>query len=294
MRAPACSAGRRLAREKELTISPSPTCRLAGADVKPPTSLLSLPGELIERIFTENYLGRMQASGKKPRACFPIICKRLTALLERLWSRTIYSRTSHDDMMKLLANVLTSRPSKPAAVRDLEICVRPGSPLLVYAALAHLPGLQSLRLHLVDDDDVELRGSAMGSIKSARGLQRVFEHCVNLRRLQVIAQSLPIDFCRLPTTINHIVLDAGSFDAPTAANLQQAGITILELRFFSETDTDLAVLPWKSLQELTLTFFLHNENAIKACILSLADQVHDFMQAGIVVLPADAPLETEL
>lgn len=247
-----------------------------GAGVKPPTSLLSLPDELIERIFAENYLGRTQASCKNPRASFPIICKRLTALLERLWSRTIYSRTSHDDMMKLLANVLTSCPSKRAAVRDVEICVRPGSPLLVYAALAHLPGLQSLRLHLVDDDDVELRGSAMGSIESARGLQRVFEHCVNLRRLQVIAQSLPIDFCRLPTTINHIVLDAGSFDAPTAENLQQADIKILELRLLSETDTDFAVLPWNQLQELTLSFFLHNEIAIKACIRRLADQVHDF------------------
>jgi hypothetical protein len=172
-------------------------------------------------------------------------------------------------------NLLVSGPSKCQFVRDLKICIRRDSESLVYAALANLPNLQSLSLRLVDRYDNELMGPTTSSATSTHGLQLVFEHCINLRRLEVTAQSLPIDSCRLPSTISNIVLDAAALDEVTATNLQQAGVTTLELVFLNETDTELAILPWNSLQKLTLNFCLDNGAVIEACIRRLGEQVRD-------------------
>lgn len=256
--------------------------RLAGAYVKPATSLLSLPDELIERIFTEYHLGREQDCGRELRASHRLICKRITALVERLWLRTISRTSKYEHTTTLLVNLLVSAPSKCQFVRDLNICIRRDSESLVYAALANLPNLQSLSLRLVDRCDNELMGPTTSSATSTHGLQLVFEHCINLRRLQVTAQSLPIDSCRLPPTISDIVLVAAALDEATAANLQQAGVTTLELVFLNETDTEFAILPWNSLQKLTLNFCLDNGAVIEACVRCLGEQVHDFFRAGVL------------
>ena len=89
--------------------------------------------------------------------------------------------------------------------------------------------------------------------------------------------------CRLPTTINDIALDAGSFDVSTADNLQQAGITNFELHFHREGDaTDLADLPWSLLRRLVLVFHYDDLEEITSCILSLAQQVRVLYRTDFV------------
>ena len=123
----------------------------------------------------------------------------------------------------------------------------------------------------------------MDSADSRSGLKRVFEHCVNLRRLQVTSQSLPLKVCPLPTTISDIALDAGSFDASTADNLQQAGITKFELHFHREGDaTDLADLPWSLFRRLVLVFHYDDLEEISSCIRSLAQQVRVLYRTDMV------------
>lgn len=255
----------------------APTCRFADADVKPTTSLLSLPDELLERIFTEYYLEERQAHRQKPRAPILIICKRVSTLVERLWLEEISFRTSRKKTELLLTDLINSHPDKRAAVRNLEIYIHPDSTVLVYAAIADLPSLHSLCLDLVGDNLQDFKGAPMGSTDSWGGLQRVFKHCVGLRRLQVTSQSLPLESCPLPATINEIALDTESFDASTADNLQQAGVTGLELHFHREGDANGFVdLPWSLLRRLVLVF--HNDDLVETtrCIQRLAEQVRVF------------------
>lgn len=280
------SAYRRSAGGKELTTPLPPLQELPNADVKPPTSLLSLPDELLERIFTEYYLEERQAKLQQPRSPILIICKRVSTLVERLWLQTIRFHASRKKTELFLASLINSHPDKRAAVRDLEIYVHPDSTLLVYAALADLPSLHSLCLRLVADNLKDYKGAPMGSTDSMGGLQRVFKHCVNLRRLQMTSQSLPLGSCRLPATIDELALNAGSFDEFTADNLQQAGITSLEVHFHREGDaTNLADLPWSLLRRLVLVFHYDDLDEIASCIQSLARQVRVLYRTGSCWLP---------
>jgi hypothetical protein len=276
-------AGAEFTRKELTTPSSFPLSEVPDVDAKPPTSLLSLPDELLERIFTEYYLEERQAHVQQPRNPILIICKRVSTLVERLWLQTIRFHASRKKTESFLANLINWHPNKRAAVRDLEIYVHPDSTLLVYAALADLPSLHSLCLRLVGDNLQDFKGAPMDSADSRSGLKRVFEHCVNLRRLQVTSQSLPLKVCPLPTTISDIALDAGSFDASTADNLQQAGITKFELHFHREGDAiDLADLPWSLLRRLVLVFHYDDLEEISSCIRSLAQQVRVLYRTDMV------------
>lgn len=255
----------------------APTCRFAVADIKPTTSLLSLPDELLERIFTEYYLEERQAYSQKPHSPVLVICKRVSTLVERLWFQEISFYASRKKTELFLANLINSHPDKRAAVRDVEIYVHTDSTALVYAAIAGLPSLHSLYLHLVKDNLQDYEGAPVGSTDSRTGLQRVFKHCLNLHRLRVTSQSLPLESCRFPATIDDIALDAGSFDTPTADNLEQASIKRLELHFHREEDSAVfADLPWWSLRSLVLAFHHDDLVEIARCIQLLAQKVRVF------------------
>jgi hypothetical protein len=134
-------AGAEFTRKELTTPSSFPLSEVPDVDAKPPTSLLSLPDELLERIFTEYYLEERQAHVQQPRNPILIICKRVSTLVERLWLQTIRFHASRKKTESFLANLINWHPNKRAAVRDLEIYVHPDSTLLVYAALADLPSL---------------------------------------------------------------------------------------------------------------------------------------------------------
>jgi hypothetical protein len=280
------SAYRRSARGKELTTPLPPLQELPNADVKPTTSLLSLSDELLERIFTEYYLEERQAHFRKPHAPILVICKRVSTLVERLWLQTIRFHASREKTELFLSDLTKWPPDKRAAVRDLEIYVHPDSTVLIYAAIADLPSLRSLCLRLVGYSLQDYKGRPLGTADSRGGLQRVFEHCVNLRRLQVTSQSLPLESCRLPAKISDVTLDAATLGESTAANLQQAGITRLELHFHREVAaTAFADLPWSSLRRLVLVFHDNDMEGVTGCIQNLALQVRVFFRTRSCCFP---------
>ncbi|GAA5985924.1 hypothetical protein JCM10908_006333 [Rhodotorula pacifica] len=237
------------------------------------TSLLSLPDEILVRIFEQVCLEYHRDRPGRPPIRYLQICKRITAFLDRLWFRVICSRATHRATANLLAKLLIARPSVRESVLDLEIYINARTPYLAYASLVYLPNLKTLRLHLIDaQDDALTKSRDVMLTDMSLGLECLFGRCVNLRELEVTSLYLPAELFPLPTGLHRIAIDSGSLNAETAANLHQAGIAELDLNFKLEEMNQFGPLPWEHLQKLGLIFSFASQDAITACLDRLAQQ----------------------